>query len=180
MWSLLLALQYHPGWAMANDITVLSAGLHIPDTGAMGSGIYDRLSGILNYIFDPKSGTKLLTNKKDCGSVLPKSHMSRSVFVEDLSSYQWTTLDSLDGEASLSLAHGSECKIEYEFDRCPSEGCFILLGNHGTRTFGTSTLKRGIVACGVVYFKNKPFGGLLPTLDKPDSGEMLMGKAMLN
>lgn len=159
---------------MANDITVLSAGLHIPDTGAMGSGIYDRLSGILNYIFDPKSGTKLLTNKKDCGSELHQ--MSRSVFVEDLSSYQWTTLDTLDGEASLSLAHGSECKIEYEFDRSPSEGCFILLGNHGTRTFGTSTLKRGIVACGVVYFKNKPFGGVLPTLDKPDSGEMRYGE----
>ena len=157
---------------MANDITVLSAGLHIPDTGAMGSGLYDRRSGILNYIFDPKSGTKLLT-KMDCGSELSKHQMSRSVFVEDLSSYQWTTLNTLDGEASLSLAHGSECKIEYELDNYPSEGCFILLGNHGTRTFGTSTLKRGIVACGVVYFKNKPFGGVLPTLDKPDSGEML-------
>ena len=157
---------------MANDITVLSAGLHKPDTGAMGSGIYDRRSGIRNYIFDPNSGTKLITNEKCFGSVASIGKMSRTVYVEDLSSYKWTTLNTLSGETSLSLEHGSECKIEYEMDHSPSEGCFILLGNHGTRTFGRSTLKRGIVACGVVYFKNKPFGGVLPSLDKPDSGEM--------
>ena len=158
---------------MANDITVLSAGLHKPDTGAMGSGIYDRRSGVLSYIFDPNSGTKLLTNKNIFGTVASIGKMSRTVFVEDLSNYQWTILNTLSGETSLPLAHGSECKIEYEMDHSPSEGCFILLGQHGTRTFGMSTLKRGIVACGVVYFKSKPFGGVLPMLDKPDSGEML-------
>ena len=158
---------------MANDTTVLSAGLHIPDTGAMGSGIYDRRSGVLSYIFDPNSGTKLLTDKKIFGSVTSIGKMSRTVFVEDLSNYQWTTLNKLSGETSLYLGHGSECKIEYEMDHSLSEGCFILLGNHGTRTFGKSTLRRGIVACGVVYFKNKPFGGVLPMLDKPDSSEFL-------
>ena len=72
-----IALQYHPGWAMANDITVLSAGLHIPDTGAMGSGIYDRRSGVLSYIFDPNSGTKLLTNKTMFGTVASIAGMAR-------------------------------------------------------------------------------------------------------
>ena len=165
---------------MANDITVLSAGLHIPDTGAMGSGIYDRRSGVLSYIFDPNSGTKLLTNKNIFGTVASIGKMNRTVFVEDLSNYQWTTLNTLSGETSLSLGHGSECKIEYEMDHSPSEGCYILLGNHGTRTFGKSTLRRGIVACGVVYFKNKPFGGVLPMLDKPDSGEFLWLKVSLS
>ena len=138
----------------------------------MGSGIYEGRRGILNYVFDPNSGTKLLTDENTLEWNGKARKGSRTVFVEDLSQYQWSTLNSPRGVAQLSLSHGSTCKIEYDLDHVPTAGCYAALGIHGTRTFGTSAVKRGIVGCGVVYFKSKPSDGILPPLDKPDSGEL--------
>ena len=36
-----LAPQYHFGWAIANNVTLISAGYHDPSGGSMGSGIYN-------------------------------------------------------------------------------------------------------------------------------------------
>ena len=36
-----LAPQYHFGWAIANNVTLISAGYHDPLGGSMGSGIYN-------------------------------------------------------------------------------------------------------------------------------------------
>lgn len=157
---------------MSNDIRVLSAGVHIPEAGAIGSGIYDGRRGILNYVFDPNSGTKLVTDERTFEWNGEARRGSRTVFVEDLSQYQWMTLNSQRGVAALSLGYGSSCKIEYDLDHVPTAGCYVALGIHGTRTFGASSVKRGIVGGGVVYFKAKPSEGVLPPLDKPDSGEM--------
>ncbi len=44
------ALQAHPGFASLNAVNVLASGRHLPDVGAMGSGIYTD-GGIANYTF---------------------------------------------------------------------------------------------------------------------------------
>ena len=36
-----LAPQYHFGWAIANNVTLISAGYHDLSGGSMGSGIYN-------------------------------------------------------------------------------------------------------------------------------------------
>ena len=69
-----LAIEMHPGWALANNVTVLASGIFDPTQvpvagnlreyriftvlvllqGSLGSGIYHGEQGILNYTFNPR------------------------------------------------------------------------------------------------------------------------------
>ena len=56
----LTALQYHFGWALANNVTLISAGYHDPKTGSMGSGIIQG-GQVLNMTYASNSGSKIVT-----------------------------------------------------------------------------------------------------------------------
>ena len=56
----LTALQYHFGWALANNVTLISAGYHDPKTGSMGSGIFQG-GQVLNLTYASNSGSKIVT-----------------------------------------------------------------------------------------------------------------------
>jgi hypothetical protein len=173
------ALQYHPGWAMAHEIPVLSAGLHTPTTGAMGSGIFDGKSGILNYVFDPNSGTRIIgsrisSNVKEPNEEMDADSSKRLIYKQDLSKFSWKVLESGSRTCKLDLEHGSTCSVTYELDKSEEwgdDGSYVFLALHGTRTYGASTFKAGIFSCGVVYFKTVPtFAAGLLVVEVPSQG----------
>ncbi len=164
------ALSIHPSWAMAHGITLFSAGLHLPDCAAVGSGIFDAKRGILNYVFDPDSGTKLVASKLTLDWRGPNVEKAeREVFKENLALYSFEVLEA-GGEHTLNLdlGQGTKCELKYSLDGGTGEGCYVLVGRHGTRYYDDKPPSIGILNCGVVYYSQKP--NALTVVEMPTTG----------
>lgn len=153
----LTAINYHNGWAVANDVKVLTSGYHYGKQGSLGSGIYDGRRGIVNYVFSSDSMTKIVTETqvhaiKQIGLAVPLCE--RFFLKRRIERFQWKVVDSSKEVVTINLPSGSTCTLTYELEPYHGEGRFVLVAQHGHRIFGLkNSPKRGIFSCGVFFAK---------------------------
>lgn len=156
----LTAPQYHSGWALANDVTVLAAGYHDPQAGSLGSGIYDGRAGILNATYSSESGSQLVIGQLATtpGTAQVRQDTHHPYLHEDVSKYSKIALSP--GDKCIHLNHtGAEegsgsvyCSLSYSVVE-PVES-YHLIAYSGQRTFAGGQFTAGIQVCGLLLCQN--------------------------
>lgn len=158
----LTAIQYHSGWALANKVTILSSGLHDPQNGALGAGIYHGEFGILNYTFDSRRSdsyavvSKVFLNQEQTANppmpTNPIDQSNHAFLEEDLSDYSFEKLRQGSQDVDISMSHYTACKLSIDL-KIPDNftGSYVVAAFHGVRGFGGNRYQLGITSCGVIF-----------------------------
>lgn len=143
-----LAPQYHFGWAIANNITLISAGLHDPSSGSMGSGIYNgHLQIIENLSYDPSSGSKIIKSKTSIIEPAKPQNLENSFHLfEDLTNYSKKPL--IDGKTYISH-QDLQCKIQCKIENGTAKN-YLAVAYSGFRTFNNGRFREKVQVCGLV------------------------------
>ena len=148
------------GWAVANNVTLLTAGYHNPDFGALGSGVYGP-EGLLKGIYDSLSGSHLIVTKVAIGE--PGSRSTQQLvgrpgnffLTENLTMYKKVIMTRTK-ETGMVLSYGDEfaCRFDFEVDDEEALVHFQMVAFSGVRTFGGGRYPARVQVCGVVPVDN--------------------------
>ena len=148
------APQYHFGWAVAKNITLITSGYHDPESGSRGSGIFDgKYQIVRNFTYSAGKKSDFITS--NLKSVHQENSQDDSINIgigkpfylyEDLSKY--TKMSLRNGKQELTLKHKNlECFFNYEYNGTVS---YNILAYEGNRTFNDGKFTEPIQVCGIV------------------------------